>query len=254
MQLLTSRRVFLWIVTISAAWLLWALIARGIIDNPWGTVAHGIIWRLGLLYVRRVHRLDVLAHADLLRDPPPGPLIIVANHTAGIDPMLIQARCSRPIRWIMAEDMREPRLAWVWSLFGIIFVDRDMGRAQGLREAIAYLRHGGIVGIFPEGGLERPAERLRPFQAGVGVLVQRSGAPVLPIVIRGTPDVSPAWASLWRASRSSIEVGVIQRFEATKPRAIADELERVFRDMTGWDLAPSASPDAPTKRRDAARP
>ncbi len=236
--MLTSDPMALSIALILVAWVLLALFARRLLRNPWGTVPHGIFWVLGGPYRRLVHRLRVLGRADLLHRPPPGPLIILANHTAGVDPILIQSVCTRPIRWIMAEDMREPVLAWIWDLFGVIFVDRRARRAQGLREAIRHLRAGGVVGIFPEGGLERPPRRLRPFEPGIGVLVQRTGAPVLPVVIRGTPHVSPAWASLWHPSRSVLEVGELIQVPPDKAgdaRAITRMLESRFDALTGWN-------------------
>ena len=195
-----------------------------------------------------MHHLRVTGDSDLLARPPAGPLIILANHTADIDPVLIQTRCSRPIRWIMAEDMRMPSLEWFWNLYGIIFVDRNLRRAGGLRTAIAHLRAGGVVGIFPEGGLERPPEHLRPFGPGIGVLIQRTGAPVLPVVVRGTPRVGPAWASLWRTSHSTIEVAPIIPLppgnpRAASPRRIAQHLQDAFQSITGWPLASPASHD-----------
>ncbi len=238
LQVLTSDPMILKIAIILALWVLLALLVRALLRNPWGTVPHGIFWLLGGPYRRFVHHLRVIGRADLLHHPPPGPLIIMANHTAGVDPILIQSVCTRPIRWIMAEDMREPALAWIWDLFGVIFVDRRTRRAQGLREAIRHLRSGGVVGIFPEGGLERPPRRLRPFEPGVGVLVQRTGAPVLPVVIRGTPHVSPAWASLWRPSRSVLEVGDLIEIPPDKAgdaREVTRLLESRFRSLTGWD-------------------
>ncbi len=236
-----------WLAILLALWLLWAIAARRILDNPWQTVRHGLIWPLGLAYVRLVHNLRVRGNADLLADPPAGPLLIVANHTAGIDPILIQARCARPVRWIMAEDMKEPRLNWAWNLFDIIFVDRSERKAQALRDAIRHLQSGGAVGIFPEGSLERPPRRLLPFQAGVGWLIKRTGAKVLPVVVRGTPHANPAWASLWRTSNSSIEIGELLDFTnpGREPSEIVDALQSTFVAMTGWDIAePPSEPRA----------
>ncbi len=232
-----------WIAILALAWLLWVILARRLVDNPWKTVSHGLIWLPGLVYVRLVHNLRVLGEISNLADPPEGPLLIVANHTAGIDPIIVQARCKRPIRWIMAEDMKEPRLDWAWRLYEIIFVDRYQRKAQSLRDAIRHLRAGGVVGIFPEGSLERPPERLLPFQGGVGWLIKRTGAKVLPVVIRGTPHITPAWASLWRTSNSSLEVGPILDFtnpaDDSEPAKIVRTIEQQFLDMTGWDLSTS---------------
>src|SRR5690606_15597843 len=110
-----------------------------------------------------------------------GPLIVVANHTAGVDPILTSAACPFQIRWIMAQDMRLPWLNWFWRWQRVIFVSRT-GRDRGsVREALAHLKDGGVIGIFPEGGLERPPRQILPFRRGVGLLIAKAGVPVLPV-------------------------------------------------------------------------
>src|SRR5438128_727908 len=90
-------------------------------------------------------------------------------------------------------------VAWAW------FVRRPEV-CQRAREAIGHLRAGGVVGIFPEGGIERPPRQVRPFLAGVGLFIKKTKARVLPVVIQGTPVVDPAWASLKHFSHSQVDV------------------------------------------------
>ena len=130
------------------------------------------------LNARLVHRLRVVGREHVPRTKRPGPLIVVANHTSGVDPLLVQAVAPFEIRWIMAEDMRVPAMEPVWRWARIIFVDRLMSRTSGVREAVEHLRAGGVVGVFPEGHLERPPHRVLPFLPGVGMLIARTGAPV----------------------------------------------------------------------------
>ncbi|MBC7106881.1 MAG: 1-acyl-sn-glycerol-3-phosphate acyltransferase, partial [Firmicutes bacterium] len=53
------------------------------------------------------------------------------------------------------------------------------------RTALGLLRQGRAVGIFPEGTRSHDG-RLLPPQAGAAVLALRTGAPVLPVYIRGS--------------------------------------------------------------------
>lgn len=215
------------------------LLARRVRQNPWGDIPHGLIYYLGRGYLRLVHRPRVRGEADLLRrgqEAWPDGLIIVCNHTAGIDPMLVQGASNCPIRWVMAEDMRIASLEWLWRMTGVIFVDRSRGGAASLREAVRHVKGGGILGIFPEGGLERPPERVRPFGAGVGWLIRKTRAPVVPVVIQGTPRVDPAWASLWRRSRSVLTVHPVVDYSSRgmDDETIAADLRGRFLDFTGW--------------------
>lgn len=196
--------IALWLLGLLAALTAVGLVSRVLISNPRGDVELGLIWHLARLYAVLVHRLRVVGREHVPRSRRAGPLIVVANHTAGVDPVLLQAAVPFEIRWMMAQDMRHPRGEWLWSLCEIIFVSRHAPSPGGTREAIQHLRDGGVLGVFPEGGIERPRSVVRPFAPGVGFLIRRTGAPVLPVVIEGTPDTQRAWDSILRFSRSTL--------------------------------------------------
>ena len=170
------------------------------------------------------------------RSAAPGPLILVANHTAGVDPVLIQAACPFPIRWVMADDMAVSMLQPLWDIGQVIRVDRRRNESMGVREALRHIRGGGVLGVFPEGHIERPPQEVLPFLPGVGLFIQRTGAKVLPLIVDGTPQIDPAWASLWRASRSTVRAlpPIDYRDTGMNAREIASDLRRRFIEATGW--------------------
>jgi 1-acyl-sn-glycerol-3-phosphate acyltransferase len=218
------------IILLGGVWLVWAGVAHWLLANPRGDVASGLTYRFIRLYVRLIHRLRIVHAHNIPRTRSTGPLIVVCNHTAGIDPMLIQAACPFYVRWMMAEDMKWGGLADVWSYFNIIFVNRTKPDTRALREAVRALKAGEVIGVFPEGRIERPRGELLAFQQGVGMMASMSGAPVLPILIRGTPEASSAWGSLWRRSESEIVVGELMQFaERAKAAEITSEIEGWFR-------------------------
>lgn len=232
-------------VLVAGGVFLWAWFCHWLTtSNPAGTIEAGIAWRIFRFYVRVVHRLKIegLEHVPVRRDA--GPLIVVANHTAGVDPVLIQARCRFEIRWMMATHMQVPELDWMWEIGQVIGVAGGGKDSSAAREAIRHVQSGGVLGIFPEGGLERPARQLRPFMAGVGLIVSKTKAPVLCAVIDGTPQVDPAWASLWRFSRSTIRFLPVIDYTSSglKPAQIAKDLETRFAEATGWSVGPGAEP------------
>lgn len=208
-------------------------------SNPGDTIEAGIVWRLFRLYVRVVHGLRVEGLEHVPGRKAGGPLIIVANHTAGVDPLLIQSMCRCEIRWMMANHMQVAELDWMWEIGKVIGVSGDGRDSTAAREAIRHVQAGGVLGIFPEGGLERPPRVLRPFLPGVGLIVSKTRAPVLCVLIDGTPQVDPAWASLWRFSRSRLRFlpPVNYAGSGLKAAAIAEDLERRFVDATGWPRA-----------------
>ena len=249
-----------WIPVVCVVVLAWAIIARWLLYNPMGDVAGGLMWRFTRFYSWFMHRLRVEGkqHIPRLRDH--GPVVVVANHTAGVDPVLIQAVCPFHVRWMMAEDMRHPMGTAFWEWCRIIFVDRDKGDPQATRVAMRHVTEGGVLGLFPEGGIERPAEHLKPFARGVGVIIKKTGARVLPIVVDGTPQIDPAWDSLKKFSRSRLRVMPPIDYAETdlKSAEIVEDLERRFREWTGWPMcggdADEALVEEVESRRIEARP
>ncbi len=232
----------LWLLVIPV-WISIAFIARWILDNPREEVDAGLLWRFCRRYSRHMQRIRYIGLEHLPTSRHPGPMILVANHASGIDPVLIIAACNFEARWIMAKDMRYPLAEPFWLFANVIMVDRKARDASGTREAIRHLADGHPIGIFPEGGIERPARTLRPFQAGVGLLIRRSGAPVLPIVIRGTPYSESVWASYWTRGNASLEFKPLIRYTNDESaHEIAADLQRRFQEWTGW---PVHDPEAP---------
>lgn len=216
--------------------LAWAYISAWLMDNPRGDVDIGLAYRAIQIYAWLIHRLRVNGREHQPANRHPGPLIVVVNHTAGVDPVLIQAACPFEIRWMMAAEMRLPIFEWFWSWARIISVERQGREVAAAREAIRHVKAGGVLGIFPEGGIERPARRLLPFIPGVGFIIAKTGAPVLPAIIEGTPDTDPAWGSLWRLSRASLTFhpAINYKDSGLSPAEIAADLHRRFEEWTGW--------------------
>jgi 1-acyl-sn-glycerol-3-phosphate acyltransferase len=197
----------------------------------------GLVYLLGFAYARGVHDL-IVEHEEGALDDLGGPMIVVCNHTAGVDPILVSLSVPTKIRWMMAEDMRLRGINWFWNRLGVIFIARNRHGRTGLRHARKHLADGGVIGIFPEGRIERPAKRLLPFAPGVGVLVQRSGARVLPVIIEGTPThAKNAWESLWMRSATRVRVmRPIDYKDSGKGNAeIAKDLHERYERWTGWD-------------------
>ncbi len=232
---------WLWAVVAAAvAGLLWAAIANWLLrlSPRRDDIAAAVVLLALRVYAKLVHRLRVEGLEHIPRTREPGPLLVVSNHTAGVDPLLIQSVCPFEIRWIMAQDMRTAWVEPLWRWLRIIFIERDGSSALALREALRELSRGGVVGVFPEGRIERSPGELGVFHAGVGALAARSGAPILPFVIEGTPRVDSAWGSLWRPSRARLRVFPLQRDvleqAGRRPEAIAQLLQRRYAQWTGW--------------------
>lgn len=229
-----------------AAWLLWAWVCPRLLDNPRRDPAMGLLFAFLRLYSRAWHRLTVLGRENVPASLHPGPLILVANHTAGVDPVLVQAACPFEIQWMMARDMMEPALDGLWKWAGVIPVDRSGKDSTSAKQAIAHVREGKVLGVFPEGRLGRPARHILPFLPGLGIMIKRTGARVLPVIIDGTPEADPAWASICLRGNARLRFMPVIDYAATKlgPSEIVEDLRRRYADWTGWPLIEAPDLDA----------
>jgi 1-acyl-sn-glycerol-3-phosphate acyltransferase len=234
------------VVVAILGWLLWAWLCAMLMRRQPRTVPRlqeaplvAFAYAFCRVYARVVHRLRVTG-AELVPARGERPVIVVANHTAGVDPMLLQAACPFEITWMMGRDMMMPGLAPIWNLLRLIPVEREGAGKAGrdstaLRKAVRALRDGQSVGIFPEGHIPLHGE-LGEFSPGVGMLIHlaRGGdgeMPVLVARISGTPKADRAWKSLLRMSNSRVEFLEVMRFDrGTSPEVIATTLrERIGR-------------------------
>lgn len=122
--------------------------------------------------------------------PLSGPLIVVANHLNQADPPLISASLSRPVIFMAKEELfHSPVLRWMVKNFGAIPIRRDIADREALKRARNLLNSNLVIGLFPEGTRSISAQLL-PGRNGAALLAIHSGAPVLPIGISGTENLS----------------------------------------------------------------
>ncbi|TVQ76345.1 MAG: 1-acyl-sn-glycerol-3-phosphate acyltransferase [Phycisphaeraceae bacterium] len=233
-----------WTALFLLLWLRFALLVRDFqrLSLRGGDVETGAWVWMFRVYARLMQRMRVEGseHVPTLDSLAGRALVVVPNHTAGVDPVLVQAAIGAAFetRWMMAEDMRAPGLQWLWDYGRVIFVDRSARDTRAMREALRHLKDGGVLGVFPEGHIERPPRQILPFKGGIGMLVSRTKALVLPAVIEGTPQCDPAWASLWRFGRARVRfLPLIDYQERGVPAAeISEDLRGVFVEATGWPV------------------
>ena len=123
--------------------------------------------------------------------PSKGSVLLVCNHQSNLDPMLIGVRLDRTLSYIAKSELFQNRYAArLLRWLGAFPVRQGSVDVYALKEAIARLRQGRALAIFPEGS-RTPDGDMLPIQRGVGLIVRRTSAPVLPVVLHGSFD---AWS------------------------------------------------------------
>ncbi|WP_277872780.1 1-acyl-sn-glycerol-3-phosphate acyltransferase [Frankia sp. CcI49] len=127
--------------------------------------------------------------------PASGGVILVANHLSTVDPPLLAHyvyAAGRNPRFMATSELWEvPILRHVLASAGQIPVyRRDPSAQDALRDAIAALRAGRAVVIYPEGGITTdPDYWPSRSRTGVARLVLATGAPVIPVAQWGAQQI-----------------------------------------------------------------
>lgn len=114
-----------------------------------------------------------------------GGAILCPNHASYLDPAFVQLTMRRRLTFIMTNDFYAiPAGRWFFRLVGAVPVGRGRLGRQGLRRAMALVKRGHTIVLFPEGSLSRDGHQKRA-QRGIGRIARRTGAPVIPVGIAG---------------------------------------------------------------------
>ena len=146
--------------------------------------------------------------------PRTGPLIVASNHLSFADSLVIPIVAPRPVSFLAKQDYfhgtgASGALQRGWfTAMGMVPVDRDDTRAAiaSLDLALEILASGTAFGIYPEGTRSRDG-RLYRGRTGVAHLALTSGAPVVPVGLRGTQDLQPVGSRVPRLARVTVRFG-----------------------------------------------
>jgi 1-acyl-sn-glycerol-3-phosphate acyltransferase len=146
--------------------------------------------------------------------PRTGSAIIAANHLSAADEVFTPITARRQVvyfakaEYFAGRGLRGRALAWIFTEFGLVPVERTNPRAAASTIDIGteLLADGKILGIYPE-GTRSPDGRLHKFRTGVARLALRSGAPVVPVGLIGTDKVLPAGQQRWHRSPVQVHYG-----------------------------------------------
>ena len=150
-----------------------------------------------------------------------GPCIIAANNCSYLDPPLVGVACQRAIHYLARKSLLDiPILGPILPQLNVIPVEQKNADRSALMGAIRVVRNGGAVLIFPEGS-RSPDGKLQPAQPGIGMIVAKTGAPVVPVRVSGSFQAFPRGTAIPRFVPVKVTIGAPVLFEesGTEDRA-----------------------------------
>src|ERR1035437_9405 len=175
--------------------------------------------------------------------PSVGPLLICSNHVSNFDPLVYAAILPRVLHALTKAELYDNAVMRAFLLrCNCIPVRRGSPDRLAVRGALAVLRSGGALLLFPEGHRALPGGMLE-FEPGAGYLAVRSGAAVLPCAIWGTEQVLPKRRLVPRRARLSVRVGEPFRPTGKDSVATSSEIRARAAELLPERYRPSADSD-----------
>lgn len=171
-------------------------------------------YRLGWLFFRAVFavyfRWRVFNPEQV---PQAGAVILAANHASFLDPPMVGAGLRRRISYLARESLfRFPGIGALLHSWSAVPVDREGGGAKGLRIILDRLLAGDGIILFPE-GTRTSDGKLQPARSGIGLIVAKSNAPVVPARVFGSFEAWGRNQKIPRPKRVAVKYGGPIRFE-----------------------------------------
>jgi 1-acyl-sn-glycerol-3-phosphate acyltransferase len=148
-----------------------------LVKYPRRTLSRGLFRLIARALLPVLAQVDVRGRENF---PQRGPLIVVGNHTAALEVVLMTVYSPRIVEYMGSTDIPHEKMIGLFvGAYGFIPVFRGNVSRSSMQAGLDVLRQGGVLGIFPEGGIWEPS--IRQAQTGVAWLSYHAQAPVLPI-------------------------------------------------------------------------
>ena len=170
--------------------------------NPVHIIAR--IWAKSILFVSGIKvRVEGLANID-----PSKSYIYMSNHRSNFDIPVLLGCLPIQFRWLAkAELFKIPIFGRAMSGAGYVKIDRSNRESafKSINEIAAKMKNGVSVMIFPEGTRSQDGN-VKSFKKGGFVMAVDTGAPIVPVILRGTRSIMAKGS--WRINPGYVSLSI----------------------------------------------
>lgn len=148
--------------------------------------------------------------------PESGRVVLAGNHSSVLDCLLVACATKRCVHFLAKDELMKGPQKYLFKSLGIIPVNRRTKDKAALEKAIETLRDDKLIGIFPEGTVNRTDEIVMPFKYGAVKMACETKSPIVPFVISGR----------YKPFERSVKIKFL------KPETISENLEEANKKLT----------------------
>lgn len=160
----------------------------------------GRFFSVGLVWL--LYRVKVYGKENIPRD---GSVLLLSNHQSFFDPILCQGWLRRPLYYVPRDTLFVGFIGMLIDWFYTIPINQEQVTLKSMKAIIEVLKRGKIVCLYPEGArtFDGKIDEIKP---GFSLLVRKSGAMMVPMVIDGIFD---RWPRTQKYPKPGGRVGII---------------------------------------------
>jgi 1-acyl-sn-glycerol-3-phosphate acyltransferase len=170
-------------------------------------------YHLSRLVGRLFFRFRIIHRERIIQS---GPVILAMNHESYLDPLLAGTACDRAIYFLARRTLLDaPVLGWLLPKLNVIPVNQEGVDRSAIKALIRTLNAGNGVLVFPEGSRTLDGD-LQPAEPGLGLVIAKTLAPVVPMRIFGAHKALPRGGGGLHFVSITIVIGEPIRFSAAE--------------------------------------
>ncbi|MBA3825085.1 MAG: 1-acyl-sn-glycerol-3-phosphate acyltransferase [Ktedonobacterales bacterium] len=175
-------------------------------------------------------KLDVQGLENI---PADGPVMIVSNHLSFWDIPSLAIRPRRMLHFIAkSEYARNGFMRWLFTNLESFFVDRGESDMGAIRNALAVLKAGQMLAIYPEGH-RSDDHAMIPAHDGFALIAFKANVPIIPAATWGSEVVGKGGRFLFAAPTVHVRYGAPIHLMPVGKRATREELTAATEQVMG---------------------
>lgn len=169
------------------------------------TMTQCVLWIVAKVLSRVLWRVHIEGQFPALAGTG---AVVIANHRSSVDPFFIQTVMDHVIHWMVAREyVNHPLFGWFLRQTEAIPVNRSGIDTAATKLAIRIVEKGGVVGMFPEGRINRSQQLMQSVRPGAIVVALRGHGQIVPCYIEGSPYAGTAWSPFLMRARVRVRFG-----------------------------------------------
>jgi 1-acyl-sn-glycerol-3-phosphate acyltransferase len=168
------------------------------------TLVYNIFYNLAKILAKTFFSMKVIHPERMIEE---GPLILAVNHSSYFDPPLAGICSKRAVYYLARKSLLEwPILGPLFPQMNVIPVERDGNDMSALRGLVKKIKEGNGIVLFPEGTRSKDGN-LQSAKAGIGLIIAKTRAPVLPMRIFGAFEAFPKGSKGLKLTKIRVVIG-----------------------------------------------